>query len=148
MKRLRFYCLTLLTVCSLTLGGVGVSQAQSRARYQETIDSLRVMLDEQAKLDIKNLAERDREDVFLWLDDAERLLAKGDLDAASKLIKRSEYGVELVTATAAASQIQSRAEGQEADFFTAQEQIEKLKAEVVKLQEQAKALATELKAIK
>ena len=148
MTRLRAIGLVLLTTCSLSFGVVGVSSAQSRARYQETIDSLRLMLDEQAKLDLKNLAEADREDAFLWLDDAERLLSKGDLDGASRLIKRAEYGVELVTAATAASQIQGRAEAQEADYFTAQEQIEALKKEVAELQEQSKALAQELATIK
>jgi hypothetical protein len=148
MTRLRAIGLALLATCSLTFGAVGDSSAQSRARYQETIDSLRVMLDEQAKLDLKELAAADREDVFLWLDDAERLLSKGDLDGASQLIKRAEYGVELVTATTAASQIQGRAEAQEADFFTAQEQIEALKKEVAELQKKREALAQELTTIK
>ena len=141
--------LILCIACAVvtTIGAVSVSTAQSRARYQETIDSLRVMLDEQAKIDEKGLAERDREDVFLWLDDAERLIAKGDLDGAGRLIKRAEYGVELVTAVSAASQIQARAEKQEADFFTAQEQIEALKAEIQKLQDKKKSIEGEIRTL-
>lgn len=121
--------------------------ANPKVRYQASIDELRALLEEQEKADSKKLAQEDLQDVHDWLDNAEKLLASGDYTRVNRLLKRSEYGLDLVTAVVGAAQVLVRAETQESGFGKAQEQIKTMRVEITKLQTEKQELQRQLQGL-
>lgn len=133
--------LTLISASSLAI-------ADASARQREQLAALRASLVTHAEQDDAKLASDDIQLVSSWLDQADELLAKREGDQASYRLKRAEYGVELVGAIVIASQIEAKANDQEAAFVRSDEQIAALKQEVEQLQQKRAALNSELNTLR
>lgn len=119
--------------------------ANPRARYQKSIDHFRMELEAQAKIDAKNVTADDRADIETWIADAEKLLVSRDYTSVSRLLKRIEYGIELVTTTASAAILYHRAEVQETNYHKAKEQMSAMNKELEVLKAKKRTLEKELK---
>ncbi len=113
---------------SLLIASTGFADAV--ARYSEQLGLLRTELATQTDADAAGIAQDDIAKVTSWLEEAETKLAERDTEAASYLLKRSEYGLDLIRNLTVVSQIEAKAEAQEKSFAQADEQVATLKAEV------------------
>ena len=136
--------LAALALAALIVAAPLAASANAKARYREQIDQFRVMLDEMSKLDLQDLAASDRADIIKWLEEADVLLARGDLDRTGAHLKRAEYGLEMVRQITLVSQLQGQAQQQEQTFHAASEELTKLTDEIGKLTAQKASLEREL----
>lgn len=137
---------TVAVLLTLTLFVVP-SWANPKVRYQESIDQFRAMLEEQESADTKKLAAEDLQDVHSWLDTSEKLLANGDYTRVHQMLKRVEYGLDLVTAVVGAAKMLVHAETQESGYGKAKEQIGTMRTEIQKLQAEKAELQRQLQAL-
>lgn len=124
-----------------------ITMADARQRYKQQIDQFRVMLEQTAKLDTQKLAADDRADAIKWLEEAEVLLAKGDMDAVSLHVKRIEYAMELIQQMTVLSQIRGKALEQEKGFASSTEQLAKMKKQIETLKQQKAKIQGEINAL-
>ena len=124
-----------------------ITMADARQRYKQQIDQFRVMLEQTAKLDTQKLAADDCADAIKWLEEAEVLLAKGDMDAVSLRVKRIEYAMELIQQMTVLSQIRGKALEQEKGFASSTEQLAKMKKQIETLKQQKAKIQGEINAL-
>lgn len=122
----------------------GVGFANTKQTYTQQIQEFRDILSQSATLDTEGLAADDRSDAIKWLEEAELLLTRGDLETAGVRLKRVEYTVDLINQLTLVSQIKGKVKEQEAAVSSSGQQLETLRAEVKKLQEQKLRLQREL----
>lgn len=143
---MKTYVTRALAVCLMLLLATPL-MANPKVRYQASIDEFRALLEEQESADTRKLAAEDLQDVHDWLDNAEKLLATGDYTRVNQLLKRVEYGLDLVTAVVGAAQMLVQAETQESGFGKAQEQIKNMRVEITKLQAEKQELQRQLQGL-
>lgn len=122
--------------------------ADAAARYRKQLETFRAEVTQQAEADEAGLASDELTLLADWLDQAETFLKQGDTDAAGYQLKRVEYGLDLVRALVAASQIEAKAKEQEAAHAQASEQVAKLKNEVDELVAKKAELQKQLQSLR
>ena len=139
----------LATLCVILALGVApsVGLANTKQTYTQQIQEFRDILKQSAQLDSENLAADDRSDALRWLEEAELLLTRGDLETAGVRLKRVEYAVDLIGQLTLVSQIKGKVKEQDAAVSSSAAQLEEMKAQVKKLQEQKANLQRELNAL-
>lgn len=136
-----------LLLITLITGALATSaSANSRQEYAKQVEVFRAKLLEQSEADAGKLAADDIALVSTWLKEAQALLGSGDVDRAGYKLKRVEYGIDLIQALVGASKIKDAATQQTLAYEKSLAQIEKLKAETAKLQEQKAQLERDLRA--
>lgn len=136
-------CGALVLVC-VTVFAISPAFADAASQYADQLGTLRAELVKLTEQDTAGLAQEDIARISGWLDEAEKELAERDAESASFLLKRSEYGLDLVRALTVASQIESKATEQEKAFSQVDEQIAALKTEAEALQAQKAQLTQQL----
>ena len=137
-----------MLVASALALGAGPAFAGAADRYREQIQTFRAQLAEQAEADEAGLAAQDINKLADWLDEAESLLEQGETDEAGYRLKRVEYGLELVRALTAASQIQAQAENQELAATEARAQVTELEQQVTELKARKAELEQQLRQLR
>lgn len=137
------FCGALVLLCSVGFA-ISPAFADAASQYAEQLGVLRAELVKLTEQDAAGLAQEDIGRISGWLDEAEKELAERDSESASFLLKRSEYGVDLVRALTVASQIEAKAAEQEKAFSQVDEQIAALKVEAEALEAQKAQLTQQL----
>ena len=135
-------CASLVMCCAMLATSPAFADAASQ--YAEQLGKLRADLVALTEQDAAGLAQEDIGRISGWLDQAEKELNERDAESASFLLKRSEYGVDLVRALTVASQIEAKADEQEKAFSQVDEQIATLKTETEALEAQKAQLTQQL----
>lgn len=139
----------LFLVCLMSVGVASSAFAGATEQYQKQAAQFEKMLDKQASAAGADAASEDIERTRKWLDNAKVLLAKGNDEAASRLLRRVKFSLELVTALVQAGSIQKAADDQEEAYYKAKEkQIPELEAEIQKLEDKKKELNSELQQLR
>ncbi len=134
-----------LVGASLALGSISSAFAGPTERYKQQAEQFQKMLDQAASNNGAEAAQKDIDQARKWLEDANVLLAKGDDEAASNLLRRVKFCVELVNHMVSAGNIQHAADEQEAAYYGAKDdRIPELEAEVEELKERKKELQSQL----
>lgn len=134
---------TLCVVFALS-AAPSVGFANSKQKYTQQIQEFRDILTQSAKLDTESLAADDRSDAIRWLEEAELLLTRGDVDTAGVRLKRVEYAIDLISQMTLVSQIKGKVKEQESAVSTSAQQLQSMRAEVKKLQAQKVRLQRDL----
>lgn len=141
--------MSLLVVCAMSMGVVSTAFAGAAEQYKKQAAQFEKMLDKEAKSAGADAAKEDIEQTRTWLENAKVLLAKGNEDAAARLLRRVKISLDLVDALVQAGSIQKAADDQEEAYFKAQKkQLPELKAEVQKLKEKKKKLEQEMSTLR
>ncbi|MFP4598277.1 MAG: hypothetical protein ACLFVJ_08495, partial [Persicimonas sp.] len=98
---MRFYgsfrlLVSLLVGGALALGSLSSAFAGPTERYKQQAEQFEKMLDQAGSTEGAEAAQEDIELARKWLEDANVLLAKGDDEAASNLLRRVKVSVDLV----------------------------------------------------
>ena len=143
------WLMSLLLVCAMSVGVVSTAFAGATEQYKKQAAQFEKMLDQQAKLPGADAAKEDIEQTRTWLENAKVLLAKGNDDAAARLLRRVKISLDLVSALVQAGRIQKAADDQEEAYYKAQKkQLPDLKAEVQKLKDKKQKLQDELSSLR
>lgn len=132
-----------LVLCCMSFA-MSPAFADAASQYAEQLGTLRAELVKLTEQDEAGLAQEDIGRISGWLDEAEKELNDRDTETASFLLKRSEYGVDLVRALTVASQIEAKAAEQEKAFSQVDDQIAALKTEAEALEAQKAQLTQQL----
>ena len=124
----------------------GSAFAQASKRYKEQIQEYAKQLEKLKKQDEWDVSKADRQRARQRLKDAKELLAQGDVDTASWLVKQVGESLDLITAMVTAKKIEAMADDQEKTYHTMKEKrIPKLESEIEELQNQKAKLQKKLR---
>ena len=133
-------------VCAGLMGLTATAFGQASKRYKEQIQEYANQLDQLEKQDEWEVSKKDRERARQWLKDAKELIAQGDTDTASWLIKQVGESLDLIGAMVTAKKIEAMADEQQETYHKAKEsRIPELESEVEKLRNQKAELEEKLR---
>jgi len=142
---MRVKILTTVVLVALTMVLAPVADANPTKRYQQSLEQMRALLAQHAENDPKDITAEDRADIARWLDEADKALDQGSLKSASRLLKRAEFGLEVVVSTLAAANLRLKALAQQKAYEDAKVQIEQMGKEIDKLKIKKQELEREMR---
>lgn len=133
-------------VCAVGVGLTATAFGQAGKRYKEQIQQYAKQLDQLKKQDKWDVSQKDRQRARQWLADAKELIAQGDTDTASWLVKQVGESLDLIEAMVTAKKIEAMADEQQETYHKAKEsRIPELEGEVEELRNQKAELEEKLR---
>ena len=136
----------IVLVCLSLVGLAGTAFGQASKRYKKQIQEYSKQLDQLKKQDEWGVSQKDRQRARQWLSDAKELLAQGDTDTASWLIKQVGESIDLVAVLVEAKRIEAMADDQQETYHNMKKKrIPKLESKVQELKDQKADLKEKLR---